>query len=356
MSHNGPVYNALLDAEQDQLVDENLVDEESFDKENDGYVNVRSSRIQYTDGSMSGGVTLEKNDENFKTPTDGNQRDYLTRLGIYVFFVAALLLVAYISLAAIYHSYIYTQYHPEDYVYNYNPAFGALGAEPTGVIFATSKAAGLGTPANPIVVSLVGDSMINKAWWERNLGGKLLGRLAKITNLQFKFINRGSNGATISNIGRRIVPQVTADNSTIVILNWDSDATDSDTYHMTPPQYSQFKVNYEQELNWVMSNVTSLKQVKFMAIAGPSLYGEGPVFKPERFTPDKGQVLADLRDINIGVSQKFKVPYIDMNHALHSVSVNWWGLYRYWCTQDGEHYSELGASVEADNFVRFLTY
>jgi len=352
----GCVYNILIDTEKFQDThDKGFVDDNS----SDGYADVRSSLVRYSDGSFGGNTEVEKSNpppvflDFFPSSI---KRDKITSYGIYIFFSSSLVLVLYIAVAAIYHSYIYTQYDASDYVFNYNPALGPLGTEPAGVIFDTSRAAGLGTSANPITVTLTGDSMINKAYQERNLGGKLNERLAKKTDLQFKFINRGGNGATIQNIGRTIVPHIVEDGSSIVILNWDSDATDSDTYNMTPQQYTQFKINYEQQLNWCVANVTSLEQVKYFAMAGPSLYGEGPVFKPSRFTPDKGQVLDDLRAINIGVAQRFQIPYIDMNHALHSVSVDWWGLYRFWCTQDGEHYSELGASIEADNFVRFLTF
>jgi len=350
------VYNFLVDTEKFQdMNDEGLVDDNS----SDGYADVRASRVRYSDGSISGNSAIEKSNQSLiflEVSSSSNRRDKITRYGLFVFFSTSLVLVLYIAVAAMYHSYIYTQYDASDYVYNYNPALGSLGAEPSGVIFSTSRAAGLGTMANPVIVTLTGDSMINKAYTERNLGGKLSERLAKKTDLQFKFINRGNNGATIQNIGSNIVPRILEDGSSIVILNWDSDATDSDTYDMTPEQYTQFKINYEQQLNWCVANITSLEQVEYFAIAGPSLYGEGPVFKPSRFTPDKAQVLDDLRAINIGVSQRFQIPYIDMNHALHSVSVPWWGLYRFWCTQDGEHYSELGASIEADNFVRFLTF
>jgi hypothetical protein len=355
------VHNALLEREKfhTQLDDESLADDNS----SEDYADVRSSRVRYSDGSLSGQMMTEKGKQPYvflisdeEKTLASTKRDKLTRYGIYLFFSTSLGLVLYIAFAAIYHSYIYTQYNAADYVYNYNPVLGSEGAKPTGVIFTTSRAAGLGTTTNPIVVTLVGDSMIAKAYAERNLGGKLVERLSKETDLQFKFINRGNNGATIQNIGNVIVPRVIEDGSSIVILNWDSDATDSDTYGMTPEQYSQFKTNYEQQLNWCIANVTNLEQVKYFAIAGPSLFGEGPVFKPSRFTPDKDQVLIDLRAINIGVAQHFNIPYIDMNHALHSVSVPWWGLYRFWCTQDGEHYSELGASIESDNFVRFLTF
>ncbi len=181
-------------------------------------------------------------------------------------------------------------------------------------------------------------------------------RISQKTDLKFQFVNNGRGSATIAQIGKVIVPNIIADGASIVILMWNSDATDSNTINLTPAEYQKFKDEYVKNLNYVMGNVTNLPQVKFFAIAGPSIFGEGPLGKPSYITSDKDKVLADLRDINIAVAQQYQVTYIDMNHALHSVSVPWWALYNMWCTLDGEHYNDLGASVEADNFVRFLTY
>jgi hypothetical protein len=350
------LYNPIYD---DQLEEEPLERTPSSVLYSDGSTSGKNSRttslVRYSDGSISESYTQNVGSLSI-SPPEISKKEKITRYAFYSIFTSIVVLAFYIAVAAIYHSYVYMNYNPAPYVYNYNPSLGSdvVGAEPAGTIFAASQAAGFGTAENPITVTLIGDSMIGKAWQFRNLNGKLLERLAKHTDLHIRFINHGQNGATISNIGARIVSNVVTDQSSIVIINWDSDATDSDTIDMTTAQYDQFKVQYVKTLDWALANVTALPQVKFVAIAGPSLYGEGPVFKPSRFTPDKDKVLSQFRQLNIEAAQRFRLPYIDMRSALQSVSVSWWGLYRLWCTQDGEHYSELGASIEADNFVQFL--
>ena len=361
MSAGYETYNKLHSDEEILLKgqnEKNDLDVEADLESDDEYADVRSSRVKYTDGSSSHNVMSEKKGNDFGESSYGKTtwRKHALRYLCFFLFGATFITVLYISIAAIYHAKVYADYSPNPYVTNYNPILGAPGEDPTGVIFATSKAAGLGTEENPIVVSLAGDSMMYNAFVDRDLNGKLQQRLSKKTDLKFKFCNHGHGGATIYRISQVIIPDIIADNASIVILNWDSDATDSHTYDMTPAEYAAFKESYILELDYVMGNVTSLPQVKFFAIAGPSIFGEGPLLAPRIITPDKVTVIAELREINIEMAQKHKVPYIDMNHALHSVSVSWWGLYKMWCTVDGEHYGELGASIEADNFVRFLTY
>jgi len=359
------IYNKLLDIEDTNGLE--TADDASVSSSFDGgYANVRGSRLRFTDGSISDNNFPETSDNALLRDENDSKLNYFgytrkemerfTRIGLFTLFGIFCSLVLYISIAAIFHSYVYSQYSPNDYVINNNPILGTKGAEPTGVIFKTSADAGLGTEENPIVVNMSGDSMIYNTCVNNNLIGKLTERLAKHTDLKFKFTNHGKGGQVIAKIGEVIVPDIIADNASIVILMWDSDATDSHTFQMTQAEYEAFVNDYTITLKQVMTNVLALPQVKFFAIAGPSIFGEGPLFRPSIITPDKDNVLKQLRQINVDIAEEFQVPYIDMNHALHSVAWTGWGPYKAWSTVDGEHYAELGASVEADNFVRFLTY
>jgi len=269
----------------------------------------------------------------------------------------------YVSVCAVAHTSAYDNYSgPADFVYNNNPLLGGgysddthQSTAPQGKMLETFKAQGLGTEQEPIRISLVGDSMIANPWYNNDLESKLLSRLKDVTGMSFKFIMNAHYGQKIKETTENLPQNLQDDNSTVVILNHDSDATDTDTQNMTDNEYTLFLQQFSDQLSEFARIATSNTQVKFVAIAGPNVFGEGPLFKPARFTADKPKVLKDIRAVSMDVAKKFLIPYIDMKGALASVKPSWYIPYRYWCTRDGEHFNEVGTNIEADNFVYFLS-
>jgi hypothetical protein len=69
---------------------------------------------------------------------------------------------------------------------------------------------------------------------------------------------------------------------------------------------------------------------------------------------NKQGMLDDYRNITKSVCESMGVDYIDMRHALRAAKPFFWPLNVWSVTIDGEHPSNLGARVEAQQFADAL--
>jgi len=148
------------------------------------------------------------------------------------------------------------------------------------------------------------------------------------------------------------VPQwVQDDQSAVVLVMSNTDVSNSDP-HWPAGVWADYKVNYQVALANLTDYLTQQVGTRW-AIAGPSPVSEGPLFKPARLAGfDK--MLQDVRSINEAHLENIHGTYIDMLGAIQSISVGWWPIYSLYATEDGEHLSDLGVNIQADNFVQFL--
>ena len=265
----------------------------------------------------------------------------------------------FVAFAGTYHAFIYPTYDAAPFVTNYAsvaPSPSSLSSSaPAGKLMAELSAQGYGTPNKPIIVTLFGDSLVSDADMRRHIRQRIVDKLAVKTNLVFWIFDHAGPGATIQFLmdpNRGIPHWIPEDQTNVAIVLSNSDVSNSNLA-WSPAQWDAYKQNYVIALN----NMTTFLTQKFgthWAFGGPSVVTEGlGWFGPKRLY-GFDQRLQDIRSININHAKSIKCTYMDFYAAVTSIVPKWWPIYSSFATQDGEHFSELGVEMEADNFVQFL--
>lgn len=262
----------------------------------------------------------------------------------------------FIAIAEIYHNLIYPTYDAIPHVIDYsssNPyapnSFSALKA---------LQAQGYGGPDKPIVVTVVGDSLIGQAALYRGLDKKMKERLAAQTNLNFEIYYHGQPSGTVyslmhtDGITPSMISHIEWDHSNFLLFLTNSDVSTRSPKWYGTSKWDNYLVDYRAAL-LNMTNYLNHKMHSNWAFSGPTVITEGPIGAPSRLKGFSG-MLKDIYSINLEHSQTVGCTYIDMRAAIKSISVPWWPVYSLYATQDGEHLNELGTKLLADNFVRFL--
>ncbi len=141
-------------------------------------------------------------------------------------------------------------------------------------------------------LTFIGDSLIHRPFTEFDLGGRLQRHFRSI-NLDI--IDNARNGQEIAKCRENIYKDVPMNSSDMVILFWDSDCSNIDESILNQDQINEIRANYRSNLTQVIEAVKAAG-VKYMAVSGPNLLGEGPnsplrhVFFPS-FVNDKTNML-----------------------------------------------------------------
>ena len=278
------------------------------------------------------------------------------RVSIYSLFATISAIFLFVAFAAIYHACVYDTYNSVPFVtsaaVDAADALTSVGQEQT--MINTLAARGFGTKENPIVVDFLGDSILNKAQIDYDLFSQIEDILTKETSLQFHMINRGVSSAcnvncTLTQLNRYI----STDKPNVIIMFSNSDVSYSEP-DWGELVWSQYLQNYSVALQTVIDISQAAVGDAMFAVAGPSMFSEGPWFQPARMK-GFGFMINDIRNINIDIVKKNAgVVYIDQLGAMQSIAVSWWKLYSLYSTKDGEHLSELGSKIFAANCARFL--
>ena len=201
-------------------------------------------------------------------------------------------------------------------------------------------------------VLLLGDSLINRPYNEHNLSGIIASLVDLPPGDSIEYINAGNNGNEIADILARTPQALATYTPWATILFWDSDCSNIDESTMTPAQVAQLRQNYTDNVMRVISLVVASKSK--LAVAGPELLGEGPLFLPPRFANKTGMLDA-YRVLTRNATEQFAhVPYIDMRFAFMAVLPLGWnaaGPYCCYVTIDGEHPNPTGTAIEAQLFA-----
>jgi len=115
------------------------------------------------------------------------------------------------------------------------------------------------------------------------------------------------------------------------------------------------KINrFHYELNNMTSYLNTHMVGKRWAFGGPTVVLEGM----ELFAPGRLQGFRKLSDEIYDITTRhFKangLNYIDFRTALTKICPKWWPIYSMYATQDGEHLSELGTEIMAENYAKFI--
>ena len=194
---------------------------------------------------------------------------------------------------------------------------------------------------NRIKIVLFGDSLIDVPFTRNSLDEKI--------RKQFPFYlldieNQGIGGNKINSIRERMYRDVVSKKPDIILLYWDSDVSDQDADYL---EEKSTELKYKDDLSEVvrvLKNTTSK-----LAVAGPGLLGEGPLFSLDYFYRKNG-LLNHYREINKNVSQENGVLYVDIRKALKDSIPSAWIFSMGFCTVDGEHPNERGSQIIAEQF------
>lgn len=193
-------------------------------------------------------------------------------------------------------------------------------------------------------IVLLGDSLINRPFQRFDLGGMIRRRLSDYPMVIW---NYGADGSTIASSYNRLGSAL-SHNPDALILFWDSDASDVDESVLNSTQVTSLRANYMTTLRLVVNTTLSYPTIKYMAIAGPGVYGsEGPLFAPKRFD-GKTDVFNAYREMNKVISAEYDVDYIDVRQSLLTAVPFYWVIYKWWISIDGEHLNYRGSIIFAN--------
>eukprot|EP01040_Poterioochromonas_malhamensis_P012614 gene12614-13806_t len=205
-------------------------------------------------------------------------------------------------------------------------------------------------------LTFIGDSLIHRPFTEFDLGGRLQRHFRSI-NLDI--IDNARNGQEIAKCQENIYKDVPMNSSDMVILFWDSDCSNIDESILNQDQINEIRANYRSNLTQVIEAVKAAG-VKYMAVSGPNLLGEGPnsplrhVFFPS-FVNDKTNMLNAYRAMNMEIAEELGVDYIDMRKIFLRALPNYWILPAYHLTLDGEHPNDRGTGIIAEEFAKQIS-
>ena len=200
----------------------------------------------------------------------------------------------------------------------------------------------------PFKIVLFGDSFINVGCLYFNLAEKLQ---HQFPHYPLQIINAGVNNNRIADLKARMYRDVVNVHPDGVIIYWDSDVSDQ---LVDVLQESTTQQQYKS--NCVSVFTTCQNASQFIAVAGPSILSEGPIFPRDQYDSYqyKYDVLNQYREINRNISETFHIEYIDLRGALQAALPSSWLLARWFVTSDGEHENERGARILAREFGKVL--
>ena len=212
----------------------------------------------------------------------------------------------------------------------------------------------LGSTVN---ITLLGDSLIGRPCNDHGLESKILERIQpEEWKSRINLINSGNSGNKIADILARVDDVLSFNNPSAVILFWDSDCSNVDESSMSSEEVTNLRANYSANVQSVTTKILSYPSLSknCFAIAGPEVLGEGITynpFEPSRFR-GKEDMLNDYRAMTKNITESFLLSYIDVRQAfLDDNEEQQWDFYKGLDTEDGEHPSDRGSTIEATLFA-----
>jgi lysophospholipase L1-like esterase len=223
------------------------------------------------------------------------------------------------------------------------------------VVAATAAAAACAHPLPPPTpgverVVLVGDSLVNRSSRDHGLLDLVRADLeSRRPGYDFELVNAGVNGDCIADIRARLDDEVLALDPAVVVLYWDSDATDVEDAGAAPARTAALRGAYERDLDAVLGALRA--RTSHVVVAGPTLLGERP-----RGRNEKDRVLDAYAAINHRLAHEHQATWVDTRHAafewLRRHGEGKTGSRR--LTEDGEHLNDAGARLVASELAAGL--
>jgi lysophospholipase L1-like esterase len=206
-------------------------------------------------------------------------------------------------------------------------------------------------------VLLFGDSLINHPYTYYNMADKMKFFMA---DYKVDFIEAGVGGDTIARMKDRLDATLnsatTAGPLDAVVMLWDSDVSDVSWFNRPQIDVDAVQSQYIQDVTYVVSTIQQRFPGIFIALGGPMVMGEGPLFSDlynvwlgEYFA--KYKMYDSYREINKEICNMLNIPYIDLRKKMQETVPPGRGGFSGCLTEDGEHENELGTMVVANSIA-----
>ena len=204
-------------------------------------------------------------------------------------------------------------------------------------------------------IALVGDSLAGALY----IGYNIVGMVSMyLPGLRFQFVPFDVSGSRIADIRARLDQVLAADVDGYFVF-FDSDAYDVDEWLMSKDEVAATQATYRANLEYVLRTLNAAKPHGFLALAGPSVAGEGPLFGPvtlweyylkydqlDRYNAINWDVASSLHVLFLNVRRSFLQYKSDYYHN----RVGYFGC----LTADGNHENPLGATIVVNLLSRAL--
>ena len=195
-------------------------------------------------------------------------------------------------------------------------------------------------------IALVGDSLAGALYISYNIAAVVN---MYLPGLHFSFVPFDVSGSRIADIRGRLDQILAADVDGYFVF-FDSDAYDIDEWLMRKDQVAATQAAYRANLEYVLRTLNATKPNVFLALAGPSVAGEGPLFGPVTVWEYyyKYDQLDRYNAINWEVASSLNVLFLNVRRSFLQFKSDYFGgrLGYYGClTADGNHENPLGATI-----------
>jgi hypothetical protein len=195
-------------------------------------------------------------------------------------------------------------------------------------------------------IVLIGDSQVSRANKLYNMGPNILSAIKKrFPSLPFDLITSGLSNDMLPSLKNRVYRDCLNYQPDAIILLWDSDCT--------VPSLAEFTENFfDQYTKMTVDLINTFKlKAKFVAIAGPVLYGE----LPDGQNP-YDEVMNKCTLLNQIIAQQNDVQFINLRSIFQAADkAKGWSKQSGYLTLDGMHPSASGAALEERAFVDLIT-
>ena len=202
----------------------------------------------------------------------------------------------------------------------------------------------------PLVVSVIGDSLMERPMREFNLFHKI----KKYAGGDINFECFAQGGTMIKGIKEnQLKPALESlhersdiQHTRVVLMLWDTDISDVDESGKSDHDVASLRQDYKKNLRFVIEGVQ--KSGAHLIMGGPILLGEQAA-KEETPGP-KEKMLDDYREINMDVAKHYGVKYVDLRKSYKDKLPDNCNENSGKLTLDGEHPNNNGAELTAKGF------
>ena len=164
-----------------------------------------------------------------------------------------------------------------------------------------------------------------------------------IPHYNVNFYNFGHEGDGISALIGRL-PSVLNASADAIIIMWDSDISANVE---TVDNIDFLRQHYISNLTYIIRKIQHDRKGIRIAIAGPGILGEGPLFKKELYKTihTRKIMLNEYSEINRNIALQFDITYIDIRQAYLEQLPSYRLAYAGCLTVDGEHENDNGLRI-----------